>query len=265
MGTRMLLQTQDLSLTYGGTASQKKSTAAVASVNLDLRSGEVLGIVGESGCGKSSLAKLLLGLLAPSSGKILLNGRNYDELARGERARRMQPVFQDPYSSLNPRKTISQIVGLPLDVHAGLTKRERDIQVAEILTLVGLSSGYLQRLPSELSGGQRQRISIARALILKPQIVICDEPTSALDVSVQAQILNLLISLRKEFGLAYIFISHNLAIVEHIADRVAVMRSGHIVESGSVSDIFDRPSHPYTQSLLHAALSPKLGRPEPSA
>ena len=237
----------------------KRTLHAVNGVDLDVRKGEVLGIVGESGCGKSTLARMMLGLLAPSAGSIELEGRDIRALGRREVARRVQPVFQDPYSSLNPRRRIAAIVALPLEVHGIGTAQERRRQAIEMLERVGLPPRFADRYPSELSGGQRQRVAIARALVMRPEIVVCDEPTSALDVSVQSQILNLLLDLRREFGLTYVFISHNLAVVEHIATRVAVMYLGRIVELAGTAALFATPRHPYTQALLASVLTPEPG------
>jgi peptide/nickel transport system ATP-binding protein len=232
---------------------------AVDGVTFSLRAGDVLGIVGESGCGKSTLARLILGLLPPTSGEILVDGRSLAGMDRRERAGLIQPVFQDPFSSLNPRQRISDIVGLPLSGQGDLPKSRQRARVMEMLARVGISSEM-----AELSGGQRQRVAIARALVLHPRIVVCDEPTSALDVSVQAQILNLLAELRRELGLTYFFISHNLAVVEHIATEVAVMYLGRIVEHAPTQDLFRRPMHPYTQALLASVLTPdpELGVPD---
>ena len=232
---------------------------AVNDVSLRLYRGETLGLVGESGCGKSTLAKMLLGLLAPSSGNVLINGQEVDPTQRKEHARHIQPIFQDPYSSLNPRKTVGEIVGLPLKLHGIGTAAERARQVKDILDLVGMPERTHAQYPNQLSGGQRQRVAIARALILRPDILICDEPTSALDVSVQAQILNLLLDLKAEFGLTYLFISHDLGVVEHLVDRVAVMNQGCIVELQSREQIFSDPQHPYTRMLLASALTPEPG------
>ena len=232
---------------------------AVNDVSLRLYRGETLGLVGESGCGKSTLAKMLLGLLAPTSGNVLINGQEVDPTQRKEHARHIQPIFQDPYSSLNPRKTVGEIVGLPLKLHGIGTAAERARQVKDILDLVGMPERTHAQYPNQLSGGQRQRVAIARALILRPDILICDEPTSALDVSVQAQILNLLLDLKAEFGLTYLFISHDLGVVEHLVDRVTVMNQGCIVELQSREQIFSDPQHPYTRMLLASALTPEPG------
>ena len=232
---------------------------AVNDVSLRLYRGETLGLVGESGCGKSTLAKMLLGLLAPTSGNVLINGQEVDPTQRRQHARHIQPIFQDPYSSLNPRKTVGEIVGLPLKLHGLGTAAERSRQVRQILDLVGMPERTHTQYPNQLSGGQRQRVAIARALILRPDILICDEPTSALDVSVQAQILNLLLDLKAEFGLTYLFISHDLGVVEHLVDRVAVMNKGSIVELQPREQLFSDPQHPYTRMLLASALTPDPG------
>ncbi len=238
---------------------------AVAGVSLAVRKGEVLGIVGESGCGKSTLARMILGLLPPSSGTIRLGGRGLRSVPRRERARRMQPVFQDPYSSLNPRRRIADIVRLPLDVQGTGSADERRARAIAVLDKVGLPQRYADSYPSQLSGGQRQRVAIARALVTGPEIVVCDEPTSALDVSVQSQILNLLMDLRRDLGLTYVFISHNLAVVEHLATRVAVMYLGRVVELAPTPEIFFAPRHPYTQALLASVLTPEPGLGIPDA
>ena len=244
----------------GGMFAPRRTLNALADVDLVLAQGETLGLVGESGSGKSTVAKILLGLLRPSAGEARLQGRPIRDLSRRDLARRVQPVFQDPYASLNPSRTIEAIVGLPLSVHhVGRDATERRARVARMLDLVGLSGRFAEAYPGELSGGQRQRVAIARALILEPEALICDEPTSALDVSVQAQILNLLIDLRQALQLTVLFISHNLAVVEHIADRVSVMYLGRVVEEATTVDLFRSPRHPYTRALLASVLTPEPG------
>ncbi|MCA2018904.1 ATP-binding cassette domain-containing protein [Vibrio tritonius] len=248
-----------------GLWKEKKRFTAVNKVNLRLRPGEVLGLVGESGCGKSTLSKMILGLLAPSEGNVLIHDKEMDLSDRMALAKLIQPVFQDPYSSLNPRKRVKEIIRLPLVLHEVGTRAEQERMVVDMARKVGLPDRLLEQFPGQLSGGQRQRVAIARALILKPSILICDEPTSALDVSVQAQILNLLMELKQELGLTYLFISHNLAVVEYLSDRVAVMHQGRIVEQGEREQIFHDPQHPYTKTLLASILTPDpdLGLPNP--
>jgi len=230
----------------------KRTVVAVDDVSLSVPEGGVMGIVGESGCGKSTLARLILGLLPADSGDIVIDGQRLSDLDRKARARLIQPVFQDPFASLNPLARVRDIVAMPLRAQGTFAKADIAKTVEEMLGRVGLSKEMGGRLPAELSGGQRQRVAIARALVLRPRIVVCDEPTSALDVSVQAQILNLLVELKEDFGLSYLFISHDLSVVRYIADRVMVMSQGKIVETGSHRDIWDRPQHPYTRSLIAA-------------
>lgn len=247
-----------------GIFGARQTFKALRGISLDVHEGEILGIVGESGCGKSTLAKILLGLAEPSDGVIQFQGKPLNVLPRKEFVSQVQPIFQDPFSALNPRKTVREIVTLPLKLRGNTPAKEIATQAAELLERVGLPSYFLDRYPSQLSGGQRQRVAIARALITKPKVLICDEPTSALDVSVQAQILNLLMDLREQYKLTYIFISHNLSVIEHIATRVAVMYLGRVVELARASELFSRPRHPYTKALLNSALSPdpELGVPE---
>jgi peptide/nickel transport system ATP-binding protein len=233
---------------------------AVDGVTFELRRGETLGLVGESGCGKSTLAKLLMRVERPTSGRAFVDDRNLFGLGALELRqlrRRMQMVMQDPYGSLNPRMTVGAIVGEPFDIHPEVAPRgDRRRRVRELLEVVGLDPEHVNRYPHQFSGGQRQRIGIARALALRPEVLICDEPVSALDVSIQAQVINLLARLQREFGLSYLVISHDLAVVRHISDRVAVMYLGKIVETGTVTEIYERPTHPYTQALLSAVPVP---------
>ena len=247
-----------------GILSPKKPLRAVDDVSLKINRGQVFAVVGESGCGKTTLARMLLGLLEPTDGEIYLDGQPISEVRSDVISRKVQPVFQDPYSSLNPRKTIESIISLPLRVHDIGTKESRIDRVSELMRLVGLPSRLIHSYPNQLSGGQRQRVAIARALIMEPGIIVCDEPTSALDVSVQAHILNLLQDLKDKFNLTYIFISHDLAVVEHLADWVAVMYLGRLIEFGSASDVLRNPLHPYTQALMESVLTPdpRKGLPE---
>jgi peptide/nickel transport system ATP-binding protein len=241
-----------------GMFSAPRFVRAVDGVSFSVPPGGCFGIVGESGCGKSTLARLILGLHPATGGDILVDGRKLSGMHRRERARLIQPVFQDPFSSLNPRRSVADIVGMPLAAQ-GVGEAERTKRVQEMLARVGLTAEQGGRLPAQLSGGQRQRVAIARALVLRPRIVVCDEPTSALDVSVQAQILNLLAELRRDLGLTLVFISHNLAVVEHICDEVAVMYLGRVVERAETDDLFSRPAHPYTRALLASVLTPEPG------
>jgi len=265
--TTALLHTEDLTKVYqisAGIFKGKKSLTAANGISLDINLGEVVGLVGESGCGKSTIAKIIMGLERATSGNVFFAGAPIENMDREEMSRRIQPIFQDPYSSLNPRKSIEAIVSLPYRVHKVGNKAQMEARVEEILEIVGLPSRMRYSYPNQLSGGQRQRVAIARALMMSPELVICDEPTSALDVSVQSQILNLLLDLRDKQGLTYMIITHNLCVVEHIATRVAVMYLGRIVEEAETKTLFANPRHPYTNALLASVLTPEpqLGLPE---
>ncbi len=249
MGEGPLLSISSLTVAFG-------EYRAVRDVSLEVSPGETLAIVGESGSGKSTLARSIVGLARPLAGKISFRGRDLLAMSRHElkRIRReVQMIFQDPYSSLDPHFSIRRIIGEPFEIF-GYPRTERDRRVEELAVMVGLRPEQLDKYPHEFSGGQRQRIGIARAMALQPSLIICDEPVSALDVSIQSQIINLLLDLQEQSGVAYLFISHDLGVVEFLADRVAVMQGGEIVETGPTADIFERPQHPYTKSLLSSLL-----------
>jgi oligopeptide transport system ATP-binding protein len=259
-----LIQVRNLKMHFPitrGFLFQKKVGAikAVDGISFDIKRGETLGLVGESGCGKSTTGRAILQLYRPTSGDVFFEGDNLTKLS-GERLRRMrrrmQMIFQDPYASLNPRMTVGDVIGEPLVVHnisSGQARRER---VQELLRIVGLNPYFVNRYPHEFSGGQRQRIGVARALAVQPDFIVCDEPISALDVSIQAQIINLLEELQTQFNLTYLFIAHDLSVVRHISDRIAVMYLGKIVELTGRKELYDRPLHPYTQALLSAVPIP---------
>lgn len=254
-----LLEVKDLKKWFPAKKSpfsrEKVFIKAVDGVSFTLNEGETLGVVGESGCGKSTMGRSVLRLLEPTGGQVIFNGVDYtalkDKKLRDSR-KDLQIIFQDPYASLDPRMTIGDIIAEPLDIQLKLPAKERMQRVLETMERAGLNTRFVNRYPHEFSGGQRQRIGIARAIVLNPKIMVCDEPVSALDVSIQAQVINLLMDLQKEMGMAYIFISHDLSVIKHISDRVAVMYLGHLVEIADKKDIYAHPMHPYTVALLSA-------------
>ena len=260
MADANVVDVQDLSVHFSVRyQGRRRALKAVDGVSLHVAPGECLGIVGESGCGKTTLSLAIAGLVNPTSGHISLAGQSQESLLQGEKrtlATLVQMVFQDPYASLNPRHSIRRALEEPLKINGMSDKAERDAKVVKILHAVGLTEEQAQFFPHQFSGGQRQRICIARALIMEPQLVIGDEPVSALDVSVRAQIINLLLKLKDEFSLSYIIVSHDLTVIEHLCDRVAVMYLGKIVESGGWADVFGAPKHPYTRALLAAVPDP---------
>jgi len=264
-----LLEARDLEMHFPlkkGILLQRQVGAvrAVDGVSFDVREGETLGIVGESGCGKSTTARLITRLLEPTGGTVTYRGRDVTHLTRRELLplrREMQMIFQDPYSSLNPRQTVGSVIGEPFVIH-GIEKNDakRKVLVQELMEQVGLNPEHYNRLPHQFSGGQRQRIGVARAIALKPKLIVCDEPVSALDVSIQAQVINLLEDIQNEQNLAYIFIAHDLSVVRHISDRVMVMYLGKVMEVADRNSLYERPMHPYTQALMSAVPVPEPRR-----
>lgn len=264
MNRELVLQVEDLTVHFPilrGLLLQKQvgTVHAVDGVRFEIYYGETLGLVGESGCGKSTTGRAILQLQRPTAGKVIFEGKDLVQMDGEDlrqTRRRMQMIFQDPYSSLNPRMTVRRLISEPMEIHQTCHGKDLDQRVEQLLTMVGLNPGFANRYPHEFSGGQRQRIGIARALALEPSLVICDEPISALDVSIQAQVVNLLEDLQESLGLTYLMIAHDLSMVRHISDRVAVMYLGTIVELADRSTLYNSPLHPYTQALLSAVPSP---------
>lgn len=259
MSSEYLVEVKDLKQHFPIKTGFMKTTylKAVDGVSFAIKPGETLGLVGESGCGKTTVGRTLLRLYEPTSGQVLFNGEEVTDKNITALRKKMQMVFQDPYSSLNPRMTVEDIIGEPLDVHKLYSsKKERHEMIMDLMETVGLNADHATRYAHEFSGGQRQRIGIARALAVDPKFIVCDEPVSALDVSIQAQVVNMFEDLQKERGLSYLFIAHDLLVVQHISDRIAVMYLGHMMELADADELMDNPIHPYTQSLLSAVPIP---------